>query len=105
MIYRTLILLEGSSAPDICDTIFFQEQYWLVGTWLDLPDKSGKKPERIVCLSTLSHKKSSGKNGYDFLLLGDPIPKSAFDLHIPPQEVTGYVVHDLPEVLFPVGLA
>ncbi len=107
-IYHTLIFFEeGKGEIFTCDTIYYEGKYWLVHTWLDLPDRTRKRPERIVCLSDLEHQPSAQdwkQKGVDFFL-NAPLPKSVFDAQIPPHTFSGYTILNFPDVEYPFGLA
>lgn len=104
-IYNTLISFASEAIGQIftCETIYYEEKYWLVLKWLYSPDKTHKKPERIVCLSDMQFQKTDWP-GKDFVL-NVPIPKVVFDIQIPPSSLPGYIVIDYPEVIFPIPRA
>lgn len=75
----------------LADTIFYENQWWLVPTWLEANNKSEKIPERLVRLTGLRYQEVDGMP-YRFLL-NIAIPKSVFDGE---EEEEGYVVANYP---------
>jgi hypothetical protein len=91
-IFKTQLFFEGYDEGHsyLVDTIFFENQWWLVATWLSSNTKSEKIPERLIRLSGLRYQEVDGKP-YRFLLT-NAIPKSVFD----GREQEGYVIADYP---------
>ncbi len=61
-------------SPHLIDTIFYEDRWWLVGTWLESNATGDRVPETLVLLDTLRHREIEGKP-YRFALKPE-IPKS-----------------------------
>ncbi len=72
--------------PHLIDTIFYEDRWWLVGTWLESNTTGDRVPETLVLLDALHHEEIEGKP-YRFVL-NNEIPISV--LRGEAQE--GYVV-------------
>ncbi len=70
----------------LIDTIFHEDRWWLVGTWLQSNATGERVPETLVLLDTLRHQEIEGKP-YRFVL-NNAIPRAV--LHGEAKE--GYVV-------------
>ncbi len=58
----------------LIDTIFYEDRWWLVGTWLESKTTGDRVPETLVLLDTLRHQEIEGKP-YRFVLK-PAIPRS-----------------------------
>ena len=65
---------DGQVSPHLIDTIFYEDRWWLVGTWLESNATEDRVPETLVLLDTLRHQKIEGKP-YRFVLKHE-IPKA-----------------------------
>jgi len=81
------------------DTIAYEGKFWLVSDWLYNTNEGWKKPERIICLEQLPHKKLEPEDDIpaDFLLMY-PIPIFALDDHNQIPLPTGAIVIDFPDI-------
>ncbi len=61
-------------SPHLIDTIFYEDRWWLVGTWLESNATGDRVPETLVLLDTLRHQEIEGKP-YRFALK-PAIPRS-----------------------------
>jgi hypothetical protein len=87
-VFKTYLFFEGfnDGSPYLIDTIFLDDTWWLVGSWL-VPNATGEQvPERLVRLNGLPHEKASGQRWR--FLLNNPLPKSVLD----GEARNGYVV-------------
>ncbi len=73
-------------SPHLIDTIFYEDRWWLVGTWLESNATGDRVPETLVLLDALHHQEIEEKP-YRFALK-PAIPRSV--LRGEAQE--GYVV-------------
>ena len=48
-------------SPHLIDTIFYEDRWWLVGTWLESNATGDRVPETLVLLDTLRHREIEGK--------------------------------------------
>lgn len=81
----------------VYDTIEYEGKLWLVPEWIDgIPTKGYSKPARIICLTVLPH--SQGAAGADYAL-NNPIPKSVWQGHVPPELKNMYVVIENPDIV------
>ncbi len=61
-------------SPHLIDTIFYEDRWWLVGTWLESNATGDRVPETLVLLDTLRHQEIEGKP-YRFVL-NNEIPRA-----------------------------
>ena len=61
-------------SPHLIDTIFYEDRWWLVGTWLESNATGDRVPEMLVLLDTFRHREIEGKP-YRFALK-PAIPRS-----------------------------
>lgn len=78
-VFKTQLSFSGFDEGSfyLVDTIFYQNEWWLVSSWLEANDKSDKVPDKIVRLSGLRYQEVDGQR-YRFLL-SNSIPKSVFE--------------------------
>lgn len=109
-IYKTAALVytsyvEGDDKPTVegytyFDTIEYEGKFWLVPDWIYNTNEGWKRPERIICLAQLPHKKVAPQDGIpeaDFVL-GYPIPITALDDRSLIPLPDGAVVIDFPDI-------
>ena len=72
--------------PFLIDTIFHEDRWWLVGSWLELHATGERVPETLVLLDTLRHQEIEGKP-YRFVL-NNEIPRAV----LRGEAKEGYVV-------------
>jgi hypothetical protein len=97
-VLKTMLFLSGTGKAVMfkADTIEYENKFWIVPTWLEAPSEGWKTPERIVCLNSLPHQKSSFGDA-DFLV-NNPIPKDILYGQIPTQLKDKYVVIMHPDI-------
>lgn len=100
-IFKTLMFFSDVAEGQIyrIDTIGYQGKMWLVPEWLDSPREGWRVPARIICLDVLPHQTSPG--GPADFVLNTGIPKAVFDGEIQPEQESGYVVIEHPDIKFP----
>jgi len=108
-IYKTAVLvytkyIEGDKAPTVegytyIDTIEHEGKLWLVPSWTYNTNEGWKRPERIICLTQLPHKKVFPGDGVpaDFVL-EYPIPITVLDDHNLIPLPDGAKVIDYPDI-------
>lgn len=98
-IYKTLYAFTDAELGKIfkCDTIEFEGKFWLVPTWLENIAEGTIKPERIICLDYLPHKRTSSGSPADFIL-NRPIPKCVFDGEIPAEATFRFDIIEHPDI-------
>ena len=84
-ILKTLITFSDFNLGVVmtCDTIEFQDKFWIVPEWKQNNAKCKMRPDRLICLDDLRHQRISGGFPADFVL-SEPIPRWLFDGDIPP---------------------
>jgi hypothetical protein len=87
-VFKTYLFFEDSDEghAQLVDTIFHEDSWWLVGSWLAHAPTRTRVPERIVRLSGLRFQEVKGQP-FRFLL-NNPLPKSVLD----GESQAGYVV-------------
>lgn len=91
-VFKTYLFFQGYDEGHsyLIDTIYFEEEWWLVGDWLQSNDTGEKFPATMVRLSGLQFQEVN-KERYRFLL-NNSLPKSL--LNGEPHE--GYVTRKYP---------
>ena len=90
--FKTYLFFSGydEGTPYLIDTIFYENAWWLVASWIESNNKSEKIPERLVQLTGLRYQEVH--EGNHRFVLNNSIPKSVFD----GKEQEGYVVANYP---------
>ena len=93
-VFKTYLFFEGYDEGHsyLIDTIHFENQWWLVGDWLQKPDANKKYPGNMVCLSGLRYQEVNGEE-YRFIL-NNSLPHSLFGGEV--QD--GYTIKKFPMI-------
>ena len=83
------------------DVIEHEMQFWLVPSWLYMPELKQKRPGRIIGLSGIPHQILEGPFGPHNLSLNSTIAKGVLDGSVPPGQAHGLVVIDQPDIVLP----
>ena len=75
------------------DVIEHDGHFWLVPRWIDKQDEPTTRPERIVLLDTIPHKRTK-----DQFVVEAPVPRYVFEGAVPPGEAAQYVVILQPDI-------
>lgn len=95
-IFKTLVMTDAVPGHLLlCDTILWDERYWIVPEWLEDQTTGKRQPERIILLDNLKHTVAAPGSEHHFLL-NDPIPKHVFSGQ--PQGGTSYLVIICPPI-------
>ena len=91
-VFKTYLFFQGHDEGHeyLIDTIFYENEWWLVGNWLQSNDTGEKFPGTIVRLTGLQYQEVNVER-YKFLL-NNSLPKSV--LNGEPQK--GYVIKNYP---------
>ena len=94
-VFKTYLFFEGydENHSYLIDTIQYEGQWWLVGSWFQSHLTDDRVPERLVRLSGLRYQEVQGQP-YRFFL-NNALPKALLD----GQEQPGYVITLYPAVL------
>ena len=96
----TLIIADNArgigGAVHSMDVIEHDGRCWLVPKWLYRDDRPTTKPERIVLLDTIPHKRTK-----DRFVVEVPVPRYLFKGAVPPEEAGQYVVILQPDIELP----
>jgi hypothetical protein len=94
-VYKTYLYFSDhdDGYPYLIDTISYNNEWWLVATWLQSNSNQEKIPERIVRLTGLKFQKVENQK-YRFLL-NNAIPRSVLD----GVALEGYVIDIHPHAI------
>lgn len=96
---RAKLAYKNSATTRTCDVIEHEQKLWLVTGWLSHNALPVKRPQRIICLSSLQYQAVDLPDAA--FLVTQPMPRGLFDLSIPPQLAGGYTVIDDPDIVLP----
>jgi hypothetical protein len=101
-VFQTLVLVEGG--PRTVDTVQTDEGFWLVPQWIECPDRTAKRPLRIVSMRMgATGGPIQAKEALAFLL-AEPMPASVLDRGVvPPERKLVYLVVENPELSVPLA--
>lgn len=100
-IFKTLVGFSDAGNIYLCDTILFENEYWLVPEWLEAPALGEKRPARIIGLAGLKHQELGPEWPARFLL-GYPMPRDVFEGRTPPETTSGLRVVERPEIVLTI---
>lgn len=94
-IFKTYLFFSGYDEGNsyLVDTIFYNEEWWLVASWLENKSTGEKIPDRLVRLTGLRYQEVNDQRHR--FLLNNAIRKSVMDGN--PQE--GFIIRQYPSVL------
>lgn len=103
-IYKTVAyIISDDPAYVLIDTIEYKNKFWLVPNWIESPREGWKRPEQIICLEPLPHKRVLPEDGIpaDFVLLYK-LPIAALDdQSLIPGAFDGVVINS-PDIQIPI---
>jgi hypothetical protein len=83
-----------------CDVIEYQNEFWLVPEWLDIPARGLTQPRRIIRMAAVPHQPPAMK-GHDFVV-NDPIPIEIFEGRADSALAKRYGAQELPDIFLPL---
>ena len=98
-VFKTYLFISGheDGHPFLIDTIFYENEWWLVSSWLYHDARKEQIPERLVQLTGLQYQEVNLPDHR--FLLNNSMPKSVLDGI--PQD--GYVLANYPALLHTQG--
>jgi hypothetical protein len=94
---KTIVAFVGDGQIYQVDTIEHDGMLWLVPRWHECAAAGWRKPERIICVSTMAHQKWGDKH-----VLNSPIPRDIFDGRAEPKPADGILVIEMPDISLPL---
>lgn len=77
--------------------IEYEGALWIVTGWLFHQTRSVKRPIRLIRMTGLPYEAIPSAGGADYIVT-QPIPKSVLLGHTPPEQASGFVVLDDPNI-------
>lgn len=75
--------------------------FWLVPAWIESPELKQRRPTRIISLMTLQHQDVQNSQ-FPRFLVNVPISRDVFEGRIRPEQATGYIVIEMPDIFLPL---
>jgi len=82
-----------------CDVVEYDDTYWLIPKWIDVPAESYRTPERMLRLDQFEHQIFPPPSAIN-VAVNEPVPHALYSGELTPALKEKYQLYDRPDFRF-----